>query len=138
MQEHIIRSIDELPQLAKSLLDFAEERSIFVFKGSLGAGKTTFIKYLSQAIGSNDEVTSPTYSIVNEYVSSNYSIFHFDLYRMKDYEEILDIGFWEYFEENTYIFIEWADLVVAELDKYTFVSIETQADGSRKFCFENC
>lgn len=132
---HIIQNIDELPKLAEQLLSFAQKHKIFVFKGDLGAGKTTFIKAITKHLGCEEEITSPTYSIVNEYMLGTDTIFHFDLYRMKSYEEILDIGFWDYFIEKPYIFIEWADLVVDELEKYVFINVETLATEKRTFTF---
>lgn len=105
-------------------------RSILLLKGNLGAGKTTFTQFLIQKLGSKDEVSSPTYNIVNEYHSPKGKIFHFDLYRLKNIEELDDIGFEEYLDEGYLCIIEWADLYKPYLEKDEFheLSITTYAE----------
>ena len=91
------------------------EHNILLLKGNLGAGKTTFTQFLLKNLGSTDEVSSPTYAIVNEYQSSKGKIFHFDLYRMKSIEEVYDIGIEEY-PDNAYLcIIEWPEVYEEEL-----------------------
>ena len=87
--------------------------NIIIFDGEMGSGKTTLIKQISKYLGSKDEASSPTFSIVNEYfINDNQKIYHFDLYRLKDEFEALDFGIEEYFSEpNAYVFIEWADKI---------------------------
>ncbi|MCL4109557.1 UNVERIFIED_CONTAM: hypothetical protein GTU68_061704 [Idotea baltica] len=136
MNQHIVSSIEQLSLVAKSLLNFKNDCKIFILNGEPGAGKTTFVKNIAQQLGCTEEITSPTYSIVNEYAANEMAIYHFDLYRMESYEEILDIGFWEYFDDNAFVFIEWADLVISELDKYVIININTLANESRVVSFE--
>lgn len=95
-----------LPQLRHSIL---------LLKGNLGAGKTTFTQFLLKNLGSNDEVSSPTYAIVNEYNAPKGKIYHFDLYRMKNIGEVYDIGMDEYLENAQLCIIEWPEIYEEEL-----------------------
>ena len=102
--------VDEiLPQL---------QHNIFLLKGNLGAGKTTFTQFLLKKLGSNDEVSSPTYAIVNEYHSPKGKIFHFDLYRMKNIDEVYDIGMEEYLDNAFLCIIEWPEIYEEELSDF--------------------
>jgi tRNA threonylcarbamoyladenosine biosynthesis protein TsaE len=112
-------SVEELPAIAKQLLDVAGSSfKIWLFVGEMGSGKTTLIKELCHILGVKDQVQSPTYSIVNEYVGDEGSkpIYHFDLFRLESYDEVLDLGFWEYLDSGGYCFIEWPDLILEHLD----------------------
>lgn len=91
------------------------ERPILLLKGNLGAGKTTFTQQLVAALGSPDEVNSPTYSIVNEYASPQGTIFHFDLYRLKTIEEAYDFGIEDYLDNAFLCIIEWPEIYENEL-----------------------
>ena len=108
------------------------KHNILLLKGNLGAGKTTFTKYLLQSLGSNDEVSSPTYSIVNEYNSPKGTIFHFDLYRLKNADEVEDIGIHEYLDHAFLSIIEWPEVYEHELSDFPHheMKIET-IDGFR-------
>ena len=114
-----IGNIEELPSLAASILHFAEHRKVFAFYAQMGAGKTTFIKEMCKHLGSTDNFSSPTYSIVNEYSadanaigSSKYDkIFHMDCYRLKNLEEAVAIGIDDYLYSGNYCFIEWPELI---------------------------
>ena len=98
-------------------------QKIFAISGELGVGKTTFIKYFCLELGVKDVVTSPTFSIVNEYLTdSNEKVFHFDLYRLESIKEAVDIGCEMYFQSGLYCFIEWPSLIVDLLPE-NFVSI---------------
>lgn len=90
-------------------------KPILLLRGNLGAGKTTFSQHLVKALGSDDEVTSPTYSIVNEYQSPKGKIFHFDLYRLKNIEEAFDFGIEEYLDNAFFCIIEWPEIYEPEL-----------------------
>ncbi len=105
-----ISDVEKLPDAAKKLLEFAGDIKVFAFNGEMGSGKTTFIKELSKILGSKDNFSSPTYAIVNEYISPKGKIYHFDLYRINKVEELFDLGFEEYLESGNYCFIEWPDL----------------------------
>lgn len=102
---------NELPLAANKLIEFAGNRRCFLFDAPMGAGKTTFIKALCRTLGSTDNLSSPTYSIVNEYVYPGGKIFHFDLYRIKDASELMDLGIDEYIYSGAYCFFEWPEQV---------------------------
>jgi len=93
---------------------------ILLLKGNLGAGKTTFTQVLLKALGSRDEVSSPTYSIVNEYDTPKGKIFHFDLYRLKSVDEAYDFGIEEYLDNAYLSIIEWPEIYMDELEAYDF------------------
>ncbi len=106
------------------------QHSILLLKGNLGAGKTTFTQFLLKNLGSEDEVSSPTYAIVNEYHSPKGKIFHFDLYRMKSVAEVFDIGMDEYLDDAFLCIIEWPEIYEDELEglPYHEMSIENTGD----------
>jgi len=133
-----ISSLAELPTAVKTLLDFADNEKIFLFYGQMGAGKTTFIKALCKGLGIIEPVTSPTFSIVNEYSGSNAKIYHFDFYRLKKQDEALDMGYEEYFYSNQYCFIEWPEKIPDLLPlHYIKVNIGVTDDQVRRFTFES-
>ncbi|WCO03112.1 tRNA (adenosine(37)-N6)-threonylcarbamoyltransferase complex ATPase subunit type 1 TsaE [Psychroserpens ponticola] len=104
-------NITELESVTTKLLEQINSR-IVLFHGEMGVGKTTLIKAMVKSLGSTDDVTSPTFSIVNEYESKNGSIFHFDMYRIEDEMEALNFGFEDYFNnDNNWLFIEWPEKV---------------------------
>ncbi len=104
-----VKSLDELRSAAEKLVSFAGTDKIFLFYGDMGAGKTTFIKSLCECLGAKENVTSPTFSIVNEYRGDTAKIYHFDFYRLKKQDEALDMGYEEYFYSGNYCFIEWPE-----------------------------
>lgn len=123
-------------EAAKQLIEFAKEQRVFLFDAPMGAGKTTFIKSLCQHLGVTDTMSSPTYSIVNEYHTKlNRKIFHFDLYRLKSPEELFELGFDEYITSGNYLFIEWPELALLFLDSYMKISIKSE-NNYRYLCAE--
>lgn len=116
--------IDEvLPQL---------QHNILLLKGNLGAGKTTFTQFLLKNLGSKDEVSSPTYAIVNEYDSPKGKIFHFDLYRMKNINEVYDIGMEEYLDNAYLCIIEWPEIYEEELADTPYHEMKIENDGENR------
>lgn len=111
-----VKDLSELPKAAKAVLDFAGERKIFLFDAPMGAGKTTLIKEMCKLLGSTDHFSSPTYSIINEYKRDGSSLYHFDLYRLKSTEELMDLGAEDYLDGHRYCFIEWPELAAPFLD----------------------
>lgn len=105
----ITYSIDDLADVARKLIQNSTHKT-WLFNAQMGAGKTTLIKELAKELGVNEMASSPTFSIVNEYLGSNNKVYHFDLYRLKNEEEAYDMGLDEYFDENTWCFVEWPDL----------------------------
>lgn len=114
----VCKNIDQLKDIAKKILNKYSVERKFLFFGDLGAGKTTLIKELSLQLGVLDNVSSPTFSIVNEYTSEKYGkIYHFDFYRLNNEYEAFDIGCEEYFLSNNYCFVEWPEKVNSFLNK---------------------
>jgi tRNA threonylcarbamoyladenosine biosynthesis protein TsaE len=107
---YLVENLDGLPGIAKTFLaDFSSFR-IFAFHGELGAGKTTFIKALCAELGVHDAMSSPSFSLVNEYHDANGNpVYHFDLYRLKSPQEAFDIGMEEYLYSGNYCFVEWPE-----------------------------
>lgn len=104
-------NISDLETLAKKLVAEFKNQRVFAFYGKMGAGKTTFIQAICKVLGTNDNVTSPTFAIINEYQSSEHSIFHFDFYRIKDLEEAYDMGYEDYIYSGNYCLIEWPEMI---------------------------
>ena len=123
-----------LQQAAQAFAHAIGNARVFAFYGSMGAGKTTFIKEVCRALGVTEVITSPTFAIVNEYQSDTTGalIYHFDFYRIKKLEEVYDMGYEDYFYSGALCFIEWPELIEALLPEDAVrVSSTTQADGSR-------
>jgi len=108
----IVENESELNYVVTEILQHHLTTKIFLFTGNLGAGKTTMIKYFANQLGYSGKVKSPTYGLVNEYNIANKSIiYHFDLYRLKNLNEAIDIGLEDYLYSNNYCFIEWYNMV---------------------------
>lgn len=120
----VANSLHDLPKIASAILaDLSEER-IFVFNAKMGAGKTTLIKSICKVLKVQEIVSSPTFSLVNEYTSEKFGpVFHFDFYRIKKIDEVYDIGYEEYLFSDSYCFIEWPELIVDLLPE-EFVQID--------------
>ena len=128
-----IKDISCLADAAQEFIAQMGESRIFAFYGTMGAGKTTFVKALCEAMGVTDTVNSPTFAIVNEYdTPSGRPIYHFDFYRIKRLAEVYDRGYEDYFYGRGLCFIEWPELIEELLPEDTVrVNIEELADGSR-------
>ena len=124
----------ELPNIVQQIIDFAKETKIWIFVGDLGAGKTTLIKEICKFLGVSDEVSSPTFAIINEYLANNKTLYHFDFYRLKNEQEAVDIGILEYFDSGAYCFIEWPQKVQNLLpDEFSMITIESTDGEERVF-----
>ena len=105
-------NVEQLNSIAKQILDHTSTHTKFAFYGEMGVGKTTLIKALSLQLGVTDVVSSPTFSIVNEYQADEYTkIYHFDFYRLETEEEAYDMGYEEYFFQNDLCLIEWPEKI---------------------------
>ena len=137
-KEFEVGSLDQNDAVAASILASFENYKVFLFEGDLGAGKTTFTQSFCKHLGVKDEVTSPTYTIINEYVStSGSSVFHADMYRIKDLGEAIETGIEDYLYSGNYFFIEWPQLLTPILP-YKFVKLEIRnQSGKRKIIAES-
>jgi tRNA threonylcarbamoyladenosine biosynthesis protein TsaE len=131
--EIIIKDKRHLHTAAKQLIEHSGNNKIFAFYGSMGAGKTTIIKAVCEYLGAIDIVSSPTFTLVNEYkTSEGDSIFHIDFYRIKKQEEVYDFGIEEYLTGDSYCFMEWPELIEEILpDETVKVRITVDADEQR-------
>ena len=138
---------EEVP--ATDILDKCGTSRVFAFDGKMGAGKTTFIKHLCEAMGTEDVVNSPTFAIVNVYEveairllgekarGEREEVYHFDCYRIKDLREAMDMGAEEYLYSGNYCFIEWAEMIEPLLPEDTvWVKIEVEENGERSLSFD--
>lgn len=132
----VIESESDLPELASQVLEKYSSTRVFIFFGNLGAGKTTFIKQLCTKLGVEGVMSSPSFSIINEYqLGSGEAVYHMDCYRMKVESEAWDIGLDEILDSGAYCFIEWPEKIDNLLpDNYVRVSI-TQEENQRIFKF---
>jgi len=136
--ELLINTPDELDATAASILSFAPHNRIFLFYGDMGAGKTTLIKSLCKSLGVTDNISSPTFAIVNEYAASNTKVYHFDFYRLKTETEAMDMGFEEYLYSGNYCFIEWPEKIPELLpENYISIKIQVVEDGARYITVEH-
>ena len=125
-----ISNLSELPSAAGKLLTLFPDEKIFAFYGDMGVGKTTFITELCKQLGVTDTISSPTFSIINEYKSGKGErIFHFDFYRIKSIDEVYDLGYEDYFYSRAFCFIEWSEKIEDLLpDNYVKVSITKEGE----------
>jgi len=128
--------LSEIDSIAKLLLSKVKSKTL-LFYGEMGAGKTTLIKALIKALGSDDLVSSPTFSLVNEYHTDQGKIYHFDFYRIEDETEVLDMGFEDYLDSDSWKLIEWPqkieNLLETDMQKVE-VFIEKNKSRKLKFC----
>jgi len=133
-----VSNLSELPNAAKQILEEIKERKIIAFYGNMGAGKTTLITELCRALNVVDTISSPTFSLVNEYHTQNDEIiYHFDFYRIEKQEEVYDFGYEEYFYSENLCLIEWPELIENLLpEDYITIKIEIIDNDSRLITVE--
>ncbi len=134
-----ITSEEELPQVAAAILEATGRRTVVVFRGGMGAGKTTLIRAIAAALGSADTVTSPTFALVNQYKGAGgRNIYHFDFYRIDDLREAYDFGYEEYFYSGDLCLVEWPEKIEALLpDDVITVRITVDSETARTFTIED-
>lgn len=137
MSSVLIPSLSEISHSAKEFLTLIGNHKIIAFNGQMAVGKTTFIKEICAQLGVEESITSPTFSLVNEYeTTSNETIFHFDLYRIEQLDELIDMGFEEYVYSNNFCFIEWAEIARPLLPESTlWVTLTVNQNGQREIEF---
>jgi tRNA threonylcarbamoyladenosine biosynthesis protein TsaE len=131
----ITYTLNDIDTVAKKLLENLESK-VVLFHAPMGAGKTTLIKSMCKQLGVEDEVNSPTFSLVNEYKGTSTDIIHFDLYRLETNDQLFDIGFDYYLEKHAFCLIEWPELSISFLSDYQYVKIEILGLNSRKLILE--
>ena len=131
-----IQDLAHIREAARQFIAEMGDRKVFAFYGSMGAGKTTFVKAVCEELGVEDVITSPTFAIINEYGGRDGVIYHFDFYRIKKLEEVYDMGYEDYFYSGALCFIEWPELIEDLLPEDAVkVSIIEKEDGSRAILF---
>lgn len=132
-----IKDISTIHDTAKEFLNMLGDSRVVAFYGKMGAGKTTFIKALCETLGVDDVITSPTFAIVNEYSTDEEPIYHFDFYRIKNLQEVYDMGYEEYFYSGCLCLIEWPELIEPLMpDDALRVTIAEETDGTRSITIE--
>ena len=129
--QYTLSQIDSVADtFVKEVLPHSQK--VLLFQGAMGAGKTTFIKALCRSLGVGDRVSSPTFSLVNEYQAHEVKVFHFDLYRIEEEQEALDFGIEEYWDLGAWCFVEWAERIPSLLPlHYTEVQLTVIDDTTR-------
>lgn len=135
MEEIITNNLDETYDFAKNFLSKITPPCVITLTGDLGAGKTAFTKALAKAMGINSVVTSPTFTLMNEYDEGIYPLYHFDMYRIENPEDIYELGFYDYFESKDAIIVcEWPQVIDGLLPKKGYdITIKKLGETSRKF-----
>ena len=122
--------LDQLENISKYILENAESHT-FLFFGEMGVGKTTLIKAMVKQLGSEDNVSSPTYSLVNEYLAQDKPIYHFDFYRINSIDEVYDMGFEDYLSQDAFFLIEWPELIESLWPEH-FLRVDLKLAGNDK------
>ena len=134
---NIVFSLDQIKEVAEKILA-QNPKKIILFNGEMGVGKTTLIKQLCKNIGVEDATSSPTFSLVNEYYTSNNQIvYHFDFYRLNKKTEALDMGVDDYLYSGNWCFIEWSEKIASLIpEEHSVITIKLLADGKRELKLE--
>ena len=130
--EFITHSPTETEKVGEALAQILTPGAVIAYRGDLGAGKTAFTRGLARGLGSAEQVTSPTYTIVNEYLSGKMPLFHFDMYRLRSADELFDIGWDDYLGRGGVCAVEWSENVEDALEDPIVVNIEKLGEDSRR------
>ena len=134
--EYITSSPEETENLGARLAEKLLPGTVIAFRGDLGAGKTAFTRGLARGLGCREQVTSPTYTIVNEYLGGRLPLFHFDMYRLGSSEDLWDIGWEDYLERNGICAVEWSENVAEAMEDAISVTIEKLGEDTRRITIE--
>ena len=134
--EFITHSPMETEQLGQKLGQTLPAGTVIAYRGDLGAGKTAFTRGLARGLGITDPVTSPTYTIVNEYLNGRLPLFHFDMYRLRSADDLFDIGWDDYLERGGICAVEWSENVTEAMEDAITVTIQKIGEESRKITLE--
>ena len=133
---YFTKSPEETERLAAAWAKLLRPGTVIAYRGDLGAGKTAFTRGLARGLGITDPVTSPTYTIVNEYLDGRLPLFHFDMYRLHSADDLFDIGWDDYLERGGICAVEWSENVADALEDPLVVTIEKVDETTRKITFE--
>ena len=134
--EFLTHSPAQTEALGAALGKLVESGSIIAFSGDLGAGKTAFTRGLARGLDCREQVTSPTYTIVNEYLGGRLPLFHFDMYRLASSDDLWDIGWEDYLERGGICAVEWSENVDDAMENAVYVTIEKTGEESRRITIE--
>ena len=134
--EFITNSPEETEKLGERLSKILTPGTILAYRGDLGAGKTAFTRGLARGLGCREQVTSPTYTIVNEYLGGRLPLFHFDMYRLRCADDLFDIGWDDYLERGGICAVEWSENVEEVMEEPITVTIEKLGENSRRITIE--
>ena len=134
--EFITNSPAETEKIGEALGKTIKPGTVIAYRGDLGAGKTAFTRGLARGLGSTELITSPTYTIVNEYLGGRMPLFHFDMYRLHSSDDLWDIGWEDYLERNGICAVEWSENVADALEDPIFITIEKLGEESRRITIE--
>ena len=134
--EYVTNSPEETEKIGAALAEKLKPGMVIAYRGGLGAGKTAFTRGLARGLGYTDSVTSPTYTIVNEYLGGRLPLFHFDMYRLASSDDLWDIGWEDYLERGGVCAVEWSENVTDAMEGAITVTISRLDDETRKITVE--
>lgn len=134
--EFITHSPEETEKIGEALVKSLQPGTILAYRGDLGAGKTAFTRGLARGLGCKETVTSPTYTIVNEYLGGRLPLFHFDMYRLASSDDLWDIGWEDYLEREGVCAVEWSENVQDAMEDAITVTIEKLGENTRRITIE--
>ena len=134
--QYITNSPAQTEAVGAALARVLKPGSVLAFTGDLGAGKTAFTRGLAQGLGAQERVTSPTYTIVNEYLSGRLPLFHFDMYRLESADDLWDIGWEDYLERGGVCAVEWSENVAEAMENAICIRIEKTGEDTRTITIE--
>ena len=129
-------SPEETEKIGAALGRLLQPGAVIAFEGDLGAGKTAFTRGVALGLGAKEQVTSPTYTIVNEYLSGKYPLFHFDMYRLASSDDLFDIGWEDYLDRGGICAVEWSENVADAMEDAIVVTIEKLGEDARRITIE--
>ena len=132
----LTNSPEETELVGQTLGRVVSAGTVLAYTGDLGAGKTAFTRGLAKGLGCTDMVTSPTYTIVNEYLSGRLPLFHFDMYRLRSADDLWDIGWEDYLDRNGICAVEWSENVTEAMENAVVIRIEKTGEDSRRITIE--
>ena len=134
--EYITNTPEETEAIGAALGKVLEPGTVIAYRGDLGAGKTAFTRGLAKGLGCKELVTSPTYTIVNEYLGGRLPLFHFDMYRLRSSDDLFDIGWEDYLDRSGICAVEWSENVADSMEDAIVITIEKLGEDSRRITME--